>query len=1176
MGLFTKLRPDDRRKLLPMVPQPYMGHSKTNISVSSAADGSEFLLVASASSHSLADTHKRHSEIPKGMAQTRMTQNHDTKEANRRLVHGYASANVAASSHNLYQQQQHYQQHYQQQYLQNYEKQYQHLNKQLFFNGHSRSLSELQTQYNQNHQGRAPVLPQVPLQSQMQGQNGYQYRSQNQVQNQNYQGYDQSYMSQQPYLFPTQGTQASLRSQSIQRQSQLYQPGPIGPASADTSAEFSEEEYTSESGSEEESESESEPEPSRKHPYYEQWKQYYAAMASYQAINQQRANPNYRHSMYTGNLASNTHSIGSNHQSSDYLAYCNQISQSAAENKFVQHSRRNTLKLNRSSSVPLLVIPKQSQVSGGRAVSVNVTIPDADQIPHSSSMTSMRNVIGSRRASAIAVNTYTRLASEVRIPRTSSGLILSGEANAVSDRYDYQDVHLTETPSEPRSRTSSQTITMPKTRKPLSRQASIARKFSQVRKASSHLMTERMLRIRLNEEGEEEISDYEAFLFEDSEADGTNGDILESDGSPGVTSSQDNTEAQIVPGSNVPEPPVLDSLLITENSTAVSLEKKNPTPVVEPARATSSPKQDIRDMIIQEGPPPQGYSTEASNGLNRQDSSASTSSYNSLQSENNFTVGRIPNRLVTPSTSTSSKRRRPKDTQSFVPPMQGPPPPIFSSAPTLPGHEGRHSPMPTGRDSRRNTLGNLGINESFHIQQMQQQIQQLQQMQQMMPMYGNNTSGVFRSLPPPPAKSSDSTINDKINEFVDLRKIIASGNKSVEYRLKWMKMLVVAIQYKVYAYINIKGDSIAQDQIAENKRFFMKSAVTHLQKLVKELEGPKLPSTYTVLAEACYIYGCLLKHEYVERFEQDFGIPRDDEQATVYLKKCLELNPAFFKAHYLLAEIYEQQETEEAFDRALDHYKESARLGYYRGIYRVALILLMVPKVRNLNYLKYFRSLSDIDMQSKDIQLSGSDRDELEEVVGLALYQLGRIYEGIYPGDLKADDEFVRGSLELAPVNYAKSLSYYNRAAKHHCLLAQVKLGHIYESGDLNRQKNAAKSIQWYIKAATSPLKFKRHPEAMLGISRWFFKGSNGESKHIPVADPQRAVEWCERAFKEFQSPEACHMLGIYGQQGFGLGNAEEWFAEAERLGYQPSLQGDETIGNGNEDSTAETNVVQS
>ena len=102
--------------------------------------------------------------------------------------------------------------------------------------------------------------------------------------------------------------------------------------------------------------------------------------------------------------------------------------------------------------------------------------------------------------------------------------------------------------------------------------------------------------------------------------------------------------------------------------------------------------------------------------------------------------------------------------------------------------------------------------------------------------------------------------------------------------------------------------------------------------------------------------------------------------------------------------------------------------------------------------MKYLKDLSNIDLN--EVRLDEEDSSEMEEVIGLACYELVKIFEGIYPGDLTQDNEFIQKSLDMAPVNYAKSLTYYNKSAKLNCLLAQVRLGIVYERGELNRQRN--------------------------------------------------------------------------------------------------------------------------
>ncbi|OBA20336.1 hypothetical protein METBIDRAFT_19995, partial [Metschnikowia bicuspidata var. bicuspidata NRRL YB-4993] len=393
---------------------------------------------------------------------------------------------------------------------------------------------------------------------------------------------------------------------------------------------------------------------------------------------------------------------------------------------------------------------------------------------------------------------------------------------------------------------------------------------------------------------------------------------------------------------------------------------------------------------------------------------------------------------------------------------------------------------------------------------------------------------------------SDAFISRKIDEFVQLRALIAAGNKSFEYRLKWVHMLVAATNNRLFAYVNIKGEAVPPDRVLENKLHFIRTCVSHLHKLLKELARSERHGAKRLYAEACYIQGCFHLHAYMDRYGQDFGHDFDAPEAEFFFAACLDSNPAYFRAYYEMGELCELLQEDAQFDQAMQHYTESAKMGYNRAIYKVALVQLLVPHKRLPRFLHYFKKLAEIDMDSSDVQLSGADRDELEEIVGLALFQLAKIYEGIYPGDLQADDAFVQACLESAPVTYSRSLAYYNRAAKLSCVQAQVRLAKVYEDAELDREYNPKKSIQWYMRASSSPLKFRRHPEAMLGLSRWLMKGSAGASKHIPYPDPERAVQWCQRACKEFAYPEAFFQMGLLVEQGYAAGDPRTWFEQAE------------------------------
>lgn len=427
--------------------------------------------------------------------------------------------------------------------------------------------------------------------------------------------------------------------------------------------------------------------------------------------------------------------------------------------------------------------------------------------------------------------------------------------------------------------------------------------------------------------------------------------------------------------------------------------------------------------------------------------------------------------------------------------------------------------------------GNTGDEE-------QQQLQlQLQLQQKIAPVAKTTTST--------PVKVQDSTISKKIDEFVRLRSRIAAGNKTPEYRLHWVKMLIVATNYKLYSYINIKGEPIYQEQAVSNKAQFIKSSVTHILKLIKELSS----GTYEadgVKCEAYFIYANLLKQDYLVSYNQDFNMEKNIDKAIDYYDRVLEINSKDFKALYKLGEIYEY-EFDNEFNKAVEYYTAAAKFGYNRAILKMAMLYLQEPQMRSIKYMKYLKDLSNIDLN--EVRLDEEDSSEMEEVIGLACYELGKIFEGIYPGDLTQDDEFIQKSLDMAPVNYAKSLTYYNKSAKLNCLLAQVRLGIVYERGELNRQRNPSKSIQWYIKASSSPLSFKRHPDAMVGLARWCLTGSEGASKHIPVPVPDRAVMWCKRAIDEFSSPDAMSFMGELCEMGLAKGRPQYWYEKAYKMG---------------------------
>lgn len=605
-------------------------------------------------------------------------------------------------------------------------------------------------------------------------------------------------------------------------------------------------------------------------------------------------------------------------------------------------------------------------------------------------------------------------------------------------------------------------------------------------------------------------------------------DILTSTNSPGRLSKSDAT-------------PLIDSVLRYPSMLSHS---ETPEGAALPDPAT------LPIQSVQKKPKPQ---PKPHVPLDRQGSVVSNNSYSSMQSEKNFKVGRSLDKIVPP----RSASRSPK--KEFVPPMPGPPPPLSIDYGLQPSVRDLYYGQP-GRGHY--SSASFSLLDIHHLQQQIQQLQHMQQLQQLHQMQGQHglhpsaspqlVPGMLSApvqrprAPGSPNVGAASVVERKINEFIELRQLIAAGNKSFEYRLRWLKMLISATNHTLYNYINIKGEPIPGEHVEANMQYFVKSCINHLNKLIKELDQPN--ADQKLFAEVCFIQGCFYLHTYMSKFEQDFSFEKDPAEAERFFLLALEKDPTFFKAHFELGQLYETLTSEDDFDRAVEHFKESARLGFNKAIYRIGIVCLLVPRLRLTNYLKYFKSLAHVKVNSAEVQLSGDDKDDLEEAVGLAQLQLGKIHEGLYPGDLTAESEFVQESVKLAPIDKARSMSYYTKSANLNCLYAQVKLGRVYEFGELSRHRNAGKSIHWYMKAATSPLKFRRHPDAMLGLCRWYLQGTGGQVAELPFPDVEAAVKWCERACEEFQAPEAYEQMASMIEQGLVEGDAQWWRQEAQEL----------------------------
>lgn len=913
---------------------------------------------------------------------------------------------------------------------------------------------------------------------------------------------------------------------------QAYFQRPQQPESEEESEEDSEEDSTEYTGSTEDDSYDEESDSSfssssastnqQQHPYYEQWMQYYASLAAQQQMMagrnsmyggypypmmQSQYYPNMPPQMSQMPSPSNMHMPYYNqgtdvppsnllpknqseaNRNNDFLNnYKNRKSSTGSENGLVLNSRKSTVKSNRYPSMPLSILENESSSS---------------------------EKLKKKRVSSLDLNFK---------PNELNKSTIEGDEDEIRER----DVPLQIKKDDPTK--------------------SVA--FG-------------LLDLALEEKSDSRhISDYNKYLFDEQSDEDSNATIDKSQDVSNQHVEQDSKETHSNELSRQESIDSMGSDNSIQNETPSDFKVKLPSENKEPLSSKNKVKQNDDESNSKEEThskdqsyiKDQSYSKDESYSTNvkqRKDKRKSKQARNSILSFN-------PNNSFSSQTDFTAIQQPPP--QAFQPPPMMPsmPHPQMSPMDAMMFNQGS---MPFGGPMGAYNTEYQGMNPPTQHGRRQSITTSDAKRQSMifgghnMPFNGpptaNRMSMPHMAMGGAPKqlqlRTSDSKIKEKVEKFVELRQIIASGNKSLEYRLKWIKMLINATNYCLYAYVNIKGDPSSQDQALYNKTLFVKSSVNHLLRLVKEYKHRKTDER--THSEVCYIYGCLLKQDYLETYNQDFGIEKDIPESIAFFEKALELNPNNFKSLYKLGDIYEYEYPDQ-FEEALKSYKEAAKLGYNRAIYKMSLLYLNVSQIRSTKFFNYLVELSNIDLTSKDVDLQGEDRDELEEIVGLAFFQLGKIYEGIYPGDLTTDDEFITKSLEQAPVNYAKSLTYYNKSAKLNCLLALVKLGTVYENGELNRQQNPSKSIQWYMKAVSSPLLFKRHPDAMLGLSRWNLQGSQGLSKYIPAPNPEKAIMWCDRAIKEFDVPEAYFAMGELTELGLGDRQPKDWFIRAYELGH--------------------------
>ncbi|KAI9016493.1 hypothetical protein CLU79DRAFT_762862 [Phycomyces nitens] len=132
----------------------------------------------------------------------------------------------------------------------------------------------------------------------------------------------------------------------------------------------------------------------------------------------------------------------------------------------------------------------------------------------------------------------------------------------------------------------------------------------------------------------------------------------------------------------------------------------------------------------------------------------------------------------------------------------------------------------------------------------------------------------------------------------------------------------------------------------------------------------------------------------------------------------------------------------------------------------------------------------------------------------------------------------------------AYGLELLHKAANLGHAVSQVRLGEMYEHGDLVKE-DPAQSIYWHSLAAE-----QGNPEGALALSAWYLTGS----KDVLEQSDRQAYLWARKAATlstrdRWSMAKACYVIGYYCERGIGLDSpvpkdAKKWFGRAVQLGH--------------------------
>lgn len=360
-------------------------------------------------------------------------------------------------------------------------------------------------------------------------------------------------------------------------------------------------------------------------------------------------------------------------------------------------------------------------------------------------------------------------------------------------------------------------------------------------------------------------------------------------------------------------------------------------------------------------------------------------------------------------------------------------------------------------------------------------------------------------------------------------------------QMQWCEtLLLYSFKEDFIANYNINAEKLPRtlnsSESIKNQKIFLEHSFKVLTKLI-QLKYP----------QAIYLMGTLYSHQpYLQGIKNKNIVSKNDLKALQYYMKAANLNHS--DSCYRTAISFEYQKgtpptcaKEKCLQMSLQYYELGAQLNSQACMYKLGMAYLYGLEKEPTLY------------PARDIRLSVSYFQKCN--TAQSNYELGKFYEQTtlpipIQNDLQSQGIIRDSNLALR--------YYHESATKFNYPLAQWKLGHCYELGELSLPIDAQKSIAWYHKAATPrDSSQKGNPMAMLAISGWYLTGAPGVLK----PNYNESFQWLYRSEKisEGKLPRVEFILGSYYANGIGcdrnLNLAKIHFQIAANLGFLRAIE---------------------